>query len=819
MLTSHINIKSRPLKIAFVIDANDKASFIEAIQINSVLSGGIYNPIIPHYQRRPRLWSSAHQFNAKKILHGYLEAYDPDLIVCNSEMRRNIDTSFHIESPDNVLRNIDKYYAPNYGIGIFDILNLYYRKEGKFVCKNPLEIQIPSFDKQHELFLSAIFGFIPKNVNTLLAKEGDKAYEIKRPKILINKFLDNFEPSIQYPTRITAFCIQSRNPNLLGGREYVFLLDASNLNDIIDFWNIRALGCNVLPIPVHITNDNSVISVVREFIKQNQRKYKYVESVEIGPIILKARSLNESILQDFNTIVTDAKIKGKYIIQYSFPDIWNLWSAKRNGYMCHGFEYESCGIGFNDPKQIILNLSAPEIAKQIHYTGHPKYAYDLSIRASYDNKVIYPGVIPDGGNVLAGAFKQFGHGWRCSRGQLTHQVTTSKDSLCLTIPESDEIFSCWMRSQKFQLRYSTPGLLAKNIFNQIDGFSGVKLLAQKNILDMINDMNSGRINLKYFTASIANDITATGKARLSKNDIQSIIEKNISILDEGETRCISSKKLTTKLNKIIKINGWKISNQDYLKQLTDHKILTLGMEVSCTHCNRRSWLSLNYFNYEVKCSKCNNLFSLPQHMIVNSDWSFSPVGSLRHPQYASGSFTVLLLLRFFSELLSAKLTSHFSFIAKNGTREIEADLAFLYQKESAVVQKPIPFFAECKSFNDFQEKDIERMDVLARLFPDSFLVFASLKESFSPTEKKLFKSFSEKLRAKYASGRSYNHIILLNGNELFSPYSCLIETWRNCGDSYKKYADSFYLSDIENISDATLAIHLGLPPLTEFLLN
>ena len=148
--------------------------------------------------------------------------------------------------------------------------------------------------------------------------------------------------------------------------------------------------------------------------------------------------------------------------------------------------------------------------------------------------------------------------------------------------------------------------------------------------------------------------------------------------------------------------------------------------------------------------------------------------------YASGSFTVLLLLRFFSEVLNAKLTPHFSFTAESGTSKIEADLAFLYQKQRVDIQKPIPFFAECKSFNDFQEKDIERMNILAELFPDSFLIFASLKESFSSAERKLFKTFSEKLRSRYASGKSYNHVILLNGNELLSSHRNLVEIWRNC---------------------------------------
>jgi len=50
-----VTIKSRPLRLAFFIPPN-KAALRKAIQMNSTLWGGAYNPIIPLYAKAPANW-------------------------------------------------------------------------------------------------------------------------------------------------------------------------------------------------------------------------------------------------------------------------------------------------------------------------------------------------------------------------------------------------------------------------------------------------------------------------------------------------------------------------------------------------------------------------------------------------------------------------------------------------------------------------------------------------------------------------------------------------------------------------------------------
>jgi hypothetical protein len=54
MPSGSLTVKLRPLRIAFVVEADDRDAVYESIRINSLLWGGHFNPIIPFYRRMPK---------------------------------------------------------------------------------------------------------------------------------------------------------------------------------------------------------------------------------------------------------------------------------------------------------------------------------------------------------------------------------------------------------------------------------------------------------------------------------------------------------------------------------------------------------------------------------------------------------------------------------------------------------------------------------------------------------------------------------------------------------------------------------------------
>jgi hypothetical protein len=51
-----VTITLRPLRLAFLVDPSDKSGVLEAIQLNTFLWGGMFNPIVPVYRRTPKAW-------------------------------------------------------------------------------------------------------------------------------------------------------------------------------------------------------------------------------------------------------------------------------------------------------------------------------------------------------------------------------------------------------------------------------------------------------------------------------------------------------------------------------------------------------------------------------------------------------------------------------------------------------------------------------------------------------------------------------------------------------------------------------------------
>ncbi|QKQ26529.1 hypothetical protein [Candidatus Reidiella endopervernicosa] len=73
-------------------------------------------------------------------------------------------------------------------------------------------------------------------------------------------------------------------------------MDAGSSLDVIDYWNLRASGWNVIPIAKQVSDSDSVKSAVREFIEENNVPYRHNPNMFHGTTILKSRSISKMIL-------------------------------------------------------------------------------------------------------------------------------------------------------------------------------------------------------------------------------------------------------------------------------------------------------------------------------------------------------------------------------------------------------------------------------------------------------------------------------------------------------------------------------------------
>ena len=80
----NLYLKSRPIRLAFLIDPQNPDTIREAIRLNTSLWGGRYNPIIPIFENTVTPgWRRDRQrgFKGKDLLQRFINVFDPDYLV------------------------------------------------------------------------------------------------------------------------------------------------------------------------------------------------------------------------------------------------------------------------------------------------------------------------------------------------------------------------------------------------------------------------------------------------------------------------------------------------------------------------------------------------------------------------------------------------------------------------------------------------------------------------------------------------------------------------------------------------------------------
>lgn len=360
-------------------------------------------------------------------------------------------------------------------------------------------------------------------------------------------------------------------------------------------------------------------------------------------------------------------------------------------------------------------------------------------------------VIPEGNNLVALSIGGFDFPeWRVFKGKFTYLSHFSDWTFQLKLPLAEEVFFRWFQNTDFEVSISNAGRIGKQMLKSLGGISGIWLLANEQIFDLIYQKFNYRRKRK------------TDKA-----------EKNID-----ESKAVSYDDLWGNIQKIAKQseNYLHKNPQKLFAKLLSSQVIRLGVEVSCSFCNQPSWYSIDEIKYEVKCANCLEKFSLPVHSPKTEiKWSYRTIGAFSPATTHYGNYSALLTLRFFSTNLRGNTTPIFGLEIKNNKKQQakipEADLTLFFNEDFILNKKSELIFVECKTYNNpFSEKDFETMQLLANDFPDAFFVFATLEKELKSTEKKLITKFIKYLKRK-TSQNIITQVIIITGTELYSEKS------------------------------------------------
>ena len=783
-----VKVKLRPIKLAFLVNPEDKESLLKAIEINTFLWGGIYNPIIPIYNPTATKWKKRLFKDPcdEEVVSGYLDNFDPDCVV---QMGECSDYPFDVGDRKKIERipaivSLSAGFAiSEWGIGLFEVLNHFIEKEFKFQARFPQDVCIPDFDKNFSLFLSSVFGVLPENIDKVFWANFTQVFNAKKTYCSAANYVGLLDPQKLFFTRMTELYLETNKYR----KECILLLDASNSLDIMDYWNLRALGWDVFPIPYQFMQSDETTQHILDFAKENYLskgpEYEIYGKTNIYDRvpILKSRSISKSKYQHFWDSLKESKT-GSQIL---YPCIWDREARDK-------YDLECCELVAGTvehemsttQKTIEFKTIDPEFIYPFGIIDISRFVNEIEFRF-HDDKELFANAIPRGGSELAKVIyggpseRTAFNSCRLSKGRLVYLSRSPRSTIDLLIPQAETIFTKWMELRGWTVEFSSAGRIAKQMIRQLGGVSGTGILAKRGIIELLGKMNS----------------------------------------ESGE-KFVPEKFVWDKLQRISSQTepGKKGVAESIRQHLIETKAVQLGMAIQCPICMQSSWYSVERANYELQCPKCLEQFSFPPAS-KEVNWSYRALGPFSSPNQAHGAYTVLLTLRFFSKFSRRATTPFMSFTAKKeGMPPIEADLALLFQDPESQGFKTERIFAECKTFNAFQQKDCDRMINLGDAFPGAVLVFATLNESLRDEEKCLLRSVVDRFHKDRKNNHPLNPVLILTGTELFSELH-FFYSWKETEDTRAEVAQISTRINLLELCDLTQYIYLDLDLWNPELLN
>jgi hypothetical protein len=206
-------------------------------------------------------------------------------------------------------------------------------------------------------------------------------------------------------------------------------------------------------------------------------------------------------------------------------------------------------------------------------------------------------------------------------------------------------------------------------------------------------------------------------------------------------------------------------SQDYapvLDYLTGHHVLRAGLLLRCPRCQQTNFAPPDELADVMRCERCLERFAFP-HAQPPRQWAYRPVGPFAVERYAAGAYSTLLALRALIGLGEFAATWAPS-IAIDGLGEL--DFAIWRRRRLMMAHRDSPelVLGEAKSFDQFADRDVERLLRIRQRFGQGWLCFATLRDELAPDERGRLRQARQDL----PSGGLAAPLIVLTASELWS---------------------------------------------------
>lgn len=787
VLTTHL----RPIRLAFLVEPRP-APLREAIALSSILWSGMLNPIIPVYRRLPASWmpSPFRAPTAMAAVNGYIRSFEPDFFVTVGEVGdlEELEFSGRRIRPRAVRAQFAVEGYPGVGVGLIETGLHLIEEEFKFQRRQPLELTFPQIEGGYDLFLAALFALPNAEDEGAIKQRLGREVDITEPVVKLEDYHRLLERQYMTPRRQGLWKL-----NYGPTRPMVFVLNPNSILDVIDYWNLRAAGYRVMPMPVALLERDWARQRIREFVESEYRPRNQHGHMMERPLLQVSRTLRgrlEEVAQYGRTLgIAEGQDEPKWMASPHYPRLWDRWAQEQTSESVQWFYSRSKRASF-DGTTLELDPLKPDF--RMGPTGlHGRFANVFEYQVNTAKEPIAE-VFPDVAGltevleptVMAYQARVSRHGFvlLCDQRTLGERIE---------IPTAQDVFTRWLAAKGWTANLSPAGTIAAAMVRTLGDIDQIARLASVPLLNLLD----------RYSAEVGG-IPHSEWQRVA-NPMFNPTPEALAEAEDDEAR----QRLRDHVER---------AKAELFQFLLDHRVIKLGADFQCPTCQRTVWRALNQLDYQLQCEHC--LAPIPveaSHISRRNTWTYKPHGPFGIGGFGEGAYAVLLTLRFLQSLRLCRTTPLLSFRARNAAgQELEADLG-LHVRESIFGDRWTSelAFAESKTFHEksFKPEDIRRMNDLGLAFPGSLLVFSCLKPTLTDYETRLIRRLEMANRRRFLVGKPYCSVLVLTGTELISDKP-VPQCWAGKGGLFDEWAKQGMLG-LHELAAATQSLYLGLPSL------
>lgn len=779
-------VRIRPFRFAFLVEPNDKKALHLVFEMTSSLWGGAHNYIIPLFKQVPARYKQEYQkpISARRMINGFVEAFQPDYLVeIHGGECKKYGVDFPVKrttSPAELLSR-DAQNRCQIGIDLRSVCHEMYNEQFRFVQRHGPEVILPACkDRRYSLLFAAMFGALPEGSE--VAQVYEKALDGKRKELEAVEYTQILDQRLLFPIRATCYRLETfRNSH--SWQSHLFYMDETSGWDLIEYWNYRALGWPIVPLPSKLAPQ--LKAFCERFIADNHRPFPPPSNAWHATSFLCAKSQPFEAMQAFVATLKFPNHDHPVSIDPRVPRLWEEWGR--------GADHATPQTVTHAQKETSVYV----IGSGLHLTFQP---HDFAENDPYCSRYLTSAnviesigsntpVIPWNRNVAAKLTYNFGEEktWISREGIVTFGGSYGGGEH-LRMPNAINIFGALAEASGFQLSLSPAGRVCEQIVASFGNLMSARtVLESPELLRMLD--------------------------RMAHEDL----EIEIEALDDESGKRKKLRKAYAPLGEVQRV--LRLSNRPdseridrKLGALTRCNVLRLGMALQCDSCLNSSWFSLEDLRETLHCPRCLTDFSFPAGVPPGNAWAYRVLGPFATANFAHGAYCVATALHFIEEKIAHRRSTMIpSFeMKKNGQSEFEGDFgAFVAPSAINPITSPYLMLGECKSFNRFEEKDFERARKAAELFPGAVLCFCTFNETLNAAEIRGLKKIVEAGREILDVGMSVNPVLVLTGRELFGQFK-FGEFSELYGNDSQMARGMFMRGEIRDLCEFTQRLYLGM---------